>query len=363
MSSRRKEGFSAAIVGLFMLAVLVTLVFFTVVISGVDWLSGRRRVEVRVEFNDVGGLKNHDSVMYRGTKVGTVSRVELSPSNLTVVAEIDGDVVLRERYRISVRSLSLLGGNYLLLEEGEGEVLPAGRTLRGETPSDWLRDVTDAARELKQIAAGGQLQRMLDNFESASADVREVTGRIARGEGTVGKLLSSDDAVYRKLDATLDNAAQIAGRLNAGEGTLGKLLTDGGSLHDDLAAVLQNVRAVSDSLRKGEGLLGRLLNADDPMATSVAAAIDDFRGACTNISASAGGLLGDLRPRAVVLLDNLNALAEKAQSGESTIGRLLTEDSLYRDIQALSRDLRQVLDNYRDTTPISTFGSLIMGGL
>lgn len=363
MSSRRKDGFSAAVVGLFMLAVLLTLVFFTVVISGVDWLSGRRRVEVRVEFKDVGGLKSHDAVMYRGTKVGTVSRVELSPSNLTVVAEIDGDVVLRESCRISVCSLSLLGGNYLLLEEGEGEVQPFDRPFGGETPSDWMRDVTDAAREIKRLAAGGKLQRVIDNFEAASADVRDVTGRIARGEGTFGRLLAADDTVYRNLDSAISDAAQIAGRLNAGEGTLGKLLADGGALHDDLAAVLRNVRTVSDSLRNGEGVLGRLLNADDPLAVSVAAAVDDFRSACTNISASAGGLLGDLRPRAVALLDSLNSMAAKAESGESTIGRLLTEDSLYRDIQALSRDLRQVLDNYRDTTPISTFGSLIMGGL
>jgi hypothetical protein len=36
---------------------------------------------------------------------------------------------------------------------------------------------------------------------------------------------------------------------------------------------------------------------------------------------------------------------------------------MYDEVQGAIKDVRQVLDNYRDTTPISTFGSLIMGGL
>ena len=63
------------------------------------------------------------------------------------------------------------------------------------------------------------------------------------------------------------------------------------------------------------------------------------------------------------LLDNLNAVAERLRNGEGTAGRLINDDGLYREIDGLTKDVRQVLDNFRDTTPISTFGSLIMGGL
>ena len=41
MSSKRRDSFSEAIVGIFMLAVLALLVYFTIVISGVDMLGGR----------------------------------------------------------------------------------------------------------------------------------------------------------------------------------------------------------------------------------------------------------------------------------------------------------------------------------
>ena len=41
----------------------------------------------------------------------------------------------------------------------------------------------------------------------------------------------------------------------------------------------------------------------------------------------------------------------------------MTDQELYNEVNALIKDVRQIVDNYRDTTPVSTFGSLIMGGL
>ena len=73
MSSKRKDSFSEAIVGVFMLAVLALLVYFTIVVSGVDVFGGRSMVEARVTFTDVGGLKEQDNVMYRGTKAWSES--------------------------------------------------------------------------------------------------------------------------------------------------------------------------------------------------------------------------------------------------------------------------------------------------
>ena len=89
MSRKKNDGFAEAVVGLFMLAVLALLVYFTIIISGVDVLTGREKVRVSIAFSEVGGLKDHDSVMYRGTKVGAVDRIDLPPANLVVGGEID----------------------------------------------------------------------------------------------------------------------------------------------------------------------------------------------------------------------------------------------------------------------------------
>ena len=358
MSAKKKDAFSEAIVGLFMLVVLSLLVYFTIIISGVDILQGREKVQARVTFTDVGGLKDHDNVMYRGTKVGSVERIELSPTNLVVVIEIDHDVVLRDSYRVAVCNLSMLGGNYLLLEEGTGEPLPLKTTaFVGEPPTDWMRDVSRIAKNLNDFTSGGELKAIVTNFEATSVKVRQIVDRIEQGEGTVGKLLSRDDSVYTDLQTTVADAKDIAERLKKGEGTLGKLLSSDAKMYDDLAATLANANEVSDRLKKGEGLVGRLLKDDDPMYANLEASLASFRKACDSMDAKA------TVESANRLLENLNATAERLKKGEGTMGKLLANDELYDEVQGLTKDVRQVLDNFRDTTPISTFGSLIMGGL
>ncbi len=330
MSAKKHDAFSEVIVGLFMLAVLSLLVYFTIVISGVDLIHGRRKVMARVTFADVGGLKDHDNVMYRGTKVGSVERIELTPTNLVVVIEVNGDVVLRDQYRIAVCNLSMLGGNYLLLEEGEGTPLPLETTaFVGERPTNWMRDVSQIAKNVNDFISGGELQAIVTNLHVASEKVRLVVERIERGEGFAGKLLSADDALYENLNATVADAKEVAARL-----------------------------------KKGEGLAGRLLKDDDPIYANVHEAVTNFNAAVTGFRTMCDSLdATETFAGANTLLTNLNIVAERLKNGEGTIGRLLADDELYREVDGLTKDMRQVLDNFRDTTPISTFGSLIMGGL
>ena len=72
---KKNDTFAQVIVGMFMVTILLLLGYFTIVISGVDLIRGKEKVRVQIAFDQVGGLKDHDNVMYRGTKVGTVERV------------------------------------------------------------------------------------------------------------------------------------------------------------------------------------------------------------------------------------------------------------------------------------------------
>jgi phospholipid/cholesterol/gamma-HCH transport system substrate-binding protein len=357
MSSKRRDSFSEAIVGIFMLAVLALLVYFTIVISGVDMLGGRSLVEARVTFTDVGGLKDQDNVMYRGTKVGKVERIILGEKDLTVVMEIDRDVVLRDGYRIAVCNLSMLGGNYLLLEEGRGEKLDLAATVfRGETPTDWMRDISSIAKNVNAITGGGELKAIVTNLVAASESVKVVAGRLERGEGTVGKLLSSDTALWDGVESAATNLAAITADIRRGRGTIGKLMTDD-SVHGNLDKTLANIAEISGRLERSEGFLGKLLAKDDSVYGDFSAAVRSFRKAGESLDT------GAIVTSATNLLSNLNSVALKIDSGEGTLGRLVNDKTVHEEIEGLTRDVRQVIDNYRDTTPISTFGSLIMGGL
>lgn len=341
---RRNDTFAQAAVGVFMTVVIALLGYFTIVISGVDVFSGRDRVKAEFVFDSVGGLKAHDSVMYRGTKVGSVERVEVTPSNLVVRVEVDSAVVLREGCRASVCNLSMLGGNYLLLEEGEGDVVRLGAfRIKGETPTDWMRDVSAIARNIKAVTDMMEVRSIVTNLEAAAVKAKSfaenadrIASRLERGEGTIGRLLSKDDKVYAYLEKTLSAAAEISGRLERGEGTIGKLLSEEGDIHGDLKGAIAAFRKSSESFD-----------------------VTELKGNAKTLVFNANKLMLD----AGTLVSNLTIVAERVRKGEGTLGRLSKDSSLYDEADGLVRDIRQVVDNYRDTTPITTFASLIGGAL
>lgn len=372
MSRKRSNAFAEFVTGVFMLVVLALLAYFTIVISGVDLIRGRERVRVSIEFDGVGGLKDHDNVMYRGTKVGTVEDVILNETNLVAVVEIDRSVVLRTGYRACVQSMSLLGGNHLVLEEGEGDVIELGsETLHGETPSDWMQDIAAVAKNLKNITGDSGIDTIVSNLTVMSEKVRDISERVERGEGTLGRLLSADDTLYTDIQSTVTelrgtaaNANIVATRLANGEGTLGRLMSSDDTVYNDLKQTVANANIIATRLANGEGPLGRLLSEDETVLEDLKGAIAAFRKSCesfdvTELKAGAS----DVVNRAGTLVDSLNVVADRLKNGEGTLGRLAADDTLYKEVEGLVRDIRQVIDNYRDTTPISTFSSLATGAL
>ena len=387
---KNSDVFSEVVVGVFMVAVLALLVYFTVVISGVDVLFGREKALARIAFTDVGGLKERDNVVYRGMKVGIVEKIELAPTNVMVTVLVDRDVVLRETCQASVSALSLLGGNYLLLEEGAGAVQPLATTVfRGDPPIDWVRDLGKIAGSLNEVLNDGSFRSIVSNFEATAENVNKIVARVERGEGTAGRLLSRDDTVYQDLreavagakravgDAektfdgarkTFDHAAAVAERLDRGEGTLGRLLSKDDAVYADLKQTLANAAAISARIERGEGTLGRLTAKDDALWGDLTNAVANVRAATAKLK-SGEGLLGRafndaaLADDAAKLVANLRTVSERLEKGEGTLGRLMTERELYDEVNAVLKDVRQIIDNYRDTTPITTFGALATGAL
>ena len=341
---KRNDTFSHAVVGLFMVALVALLAYFTIVVSGVDLLSGRNRRRVNIVFSNVGGLKEHDNVMFRGTKVGTVEWIDVTPSNLVVTAAIDDRVALRRGCRASVCSLSVLGGSYLMLEEGEGEALDVDAVaISGEEPSDWMGDVARVAKNLRELTDKLEIGGIVTNLEAASESVKNVVAKIERGEGLVGRLISSDDGMYEDIRESVSNIRSVSGQLNRT------------NLYENLDAAIANAKEITERLNRQK------------LFDDLDGAIADFRKACNSVDSAAGRFdLGKLdfketTSKANELLDNLNEVALRLRRGEGTLGKLSADDTLYKEVEGLVRDIRQTVDNYRDTTPISTFSSLATG--
>lgn len=352
------------VVGAFVAGVFVLLAFFTIVISGVEIGGGRRRLDVF--FTNVGNLKPHDSVIVRGVPVGQVRRLKLVDGEVRVELALTQDVRMRDGYTITVVPNSLLGGHYLLVDPGSGAELPAHAHLVGKPPHDLVQDISEAVASLRHaLSSEGEL----GTIRRAADSLAELMGRLERGEGTLGKLLSKDESIYTNLAATVASIRTVAQRLEQGQGSVGKLLADDGRVYDDLRTTAENLKSITARAESGQGTLGKLLSADDSLYTNLAATASNLRQITDRVE-QGQGTLGRLLAKNDSVYTNLEASAAslrtvlaRLENGEGTLGKLSKDEALYTDVKGLVGDARQTLDGIRETTPVTTFTSILMGGL
>lgn len=370
MSQNKRNFVQEVFVGVFMLAVLALLLFFTVVISGVDLLRGRSRVRRVIKFENVGGLRQQDPVMVRGMPVGNVLDLALEPGHILVTISIDDRVQFRDGYEISVTSTSVLGGSSLTIKEGTGSPVPVDSELIGNPLTNWAEDLGELISDLREAVSDSDLKGIIENLNKASRSIAVLAARVENGEGTLGKLFSEDAKLYNDLESTVGSLKTVAGRLENGEGALGKLLTED-TVYTDLKATMASVKTVAGRLESGRGMIGKLLSEDDTLYTDLAESVKNIRSVTGKIDAGEGmlgrliadngdsSLMADLEASA----KSLRVVLERLENGEGTLGHLSKDDTIAVEVEGAIKDVRQIIDNMRDTAPITTFSSLFFSGL
>ena len=321
------------VVGAFLVMILLGLGYFTIILSGGTWFT--RKLPLEVVFKDVMGLRESDSVVVRGMPVGKIKTLLLKEDGVHVILAIDPDkpVHMKKDYRITIVSTSILGGRYLQIKEGSKEHpdLPADTMFFGQQPYDLMEDAAEVVNAAKAgLTEGG----IIDNVKVASEQLREVAVRMNSGQGTIGRLMSGDDTLYKDLSSTVASLKTVSERLEKGEGTLGKLLSNDDTLYKDLSSTVASLKEITGRLEKGEGTLGKLLSSDNRLYDDLSASVASFR-----------------------------SVAEGLEKGHGVIGRLLQDDTLYLELEETITELRATIDDFRETAPLTTFSSVLFGSL
>ncbi|HUE39433.1 MAG TPA: hypothetical protein VMR29_08005, partial [Candidatus Binatia bacterium] len=195
--------------------------------------------------------------------------------------------------RLDFQALS--GARFLTIDRGspDRKLVAPDATIRSESAAgisqmvDELDKVGGSLRELADSLNENQdrllktvsemleenrsgLQQMVKNFGG-------ITEKLNSGHGTLGKLLN-DPALYDEVTMTMaairesfGDIRKVTGRLARGEGTLGRLLLADDGMYDELRETVAslnltmgNFAEVSDQVRRGQGTIGRLV-ADDAL--------------------------------------------------------------------------------------------------
>lgn len=284
------------IVGAFIVMVLLGLGYFTIILSRETWFGPKYFIDVK--FSTIMGLRDGDNVVIRGMPVGKVKELKLADNGVHVIAKLDRKLKIHEGYKMSIVSTSVLGGRYLEITDGplDRPELPEGTGFQGTQPIDLMADAAIVISEIKQgLTTGG----VVSNVQSIAQQLNEIATRVNAGKGTLGKLLSEDDTLYK-----------------------------------DLAATVASLKNVSERLDKGEGTLGKLLSKDDKLYQDLSAAVEAMKN-----------------------------IAQRIDNGEGTVGKLVKDDELYTEIKKTIGEVRATVDDYRETAPVTTFTSIFFGAL
>src|SRR5512144_2651698 len=109
----------------------IVLVSIVVFVLGTMWLSGRRVASgntIRMQFENVSGLKRASPVRVSGVNVGKVETIEfLDVGKVLVVASLPPKIVPKVDADAQIVSVTLVGDYAIDFDPGQsGEPLPAG---------------------------------------------------------------------------------------------------------------------------------------------------------------------------------------------------------------------------------------------
>jgi len=270
------------------------------------------RYELVTFLKDAAGLRQGGSVTIAGQLAGVVKQIDLLPvdadttRNVRVVFEVNEDLrdQVRGDSRARLRTMGLLGDKVLEVSVGTPRLsaLTEGDTVPSEATMDYEAIISQAAGAVDDVVA-------------LTRDLRQLTGGIVRGEGTMGQLLTNR-TLYDRLTATMGQLNATLARIQGSQGTLGRLIDDP-TMYNRLVAVLRSADSLFIAINHSEGTLGRLVRDTTLYANMV------------GVSQSADS--------AMRMLTNPNG----------TFGRLLTDQQLYDHLNKLATDLNAILADVR----------------
>ncbi|MGO8765827.1 MAG: MlaD family protein [Limisphaerales bacterium] len=270
--------------GIFVVFAVLATVFIIEMLGGLEMFQGGYHVSAL--FDTVQDLKVGDSAKMAGVEIGKVEKIAIESTNnrVRVTIKVHTGVQVRTDSMATIKFTGLMGQNFVAIGFGTPDAPLAvdGATLQSVEQPDLnavMAKLNDAATGIENFGksfSGQNIQDLIGplmdfvkqnsgNLGGAITNIENITGQIASGQGTVGKLIY-DQALYNtamdtvtNLESTVAQARGIMSGITNGQGTIGKLVTDD-ALYNSTTASMTNLDQILLKINGGQGTVGKLVN-------------------------------------------------------------------------------------------------------
>jgi len=274
---------------------VISVLVIAIFIWGFSFIKGSNLLEnsraFYAEYNNVQGLSPSAPVTINGLKVGTIDAIYFHPEKvgrLIVKFSLESDFEFSKKSIAQIYSPDFISGKSIkILTSYEGEIAVKGDTLPGNIEAGILGALND------QIAP---LQSKVESFLINADTLLHGFNVIFDQESRVNLKQS-----ISKLNATLSTFKNASNSLD-------NMLADDGKID----SILSNATLASNNL---VSLTDSLNNAD----------------------------LNTTIKKLETTLNNFNGILASVENGEGSIGKLLKDEGLYKNLEGASKEMEELL--------------------
>lgn len=300
---------------------------------------------LKANFRSVEGLSQGSQIQIAGIRVGQVENIVFDPATgKAAVSMLINDAyrnVIPEGSRVLVKTKGLLGDKYLVIEPGK----PNARKLK-------------TGEEIKSVFEPTDTQKMFESLAVVSQDLQAITSVSKKqlvdekGSEKIENIVNNTDVLMKeakniltrnrdKINQTVDNADSatkgfseiVALNKNKINQSVSHLETFSKTMDKTgikFDKMASDLDGITKDLRSGRGTLGKLVN-DDSLYRDAQALVRDVRG-----------------------------ISNRIQHGPGTVGRLINDPEMYFEARRAVRNMNKTAEEISEVTPVSTL-AIILG--
>ncbi|MGB8297587.1 MAG: MlaD family protein [Polyangia bacterium] len=273
-------------------------------------MAGGGGYRVHALFHNALGVYERTRVLSAGLRIGQVEErvLDQESGKAKVFIRIMPEIKLYENAVIAKKAASLLGEYYIEIDPGSPFTVRKGErvALRELHDGDEIATVTEPVEMGEIMNSVGETLPILRDILS---DVKELTsGPVKDIAKNADQLLERNSVIVERLLTRIDNIAATVQGITRSEA-------------EDVRVTLHNAREITEALK---GLVGTTQG-------QVSGAGEDLRSSLHKLQSSIDSLDKSLH--------NVDKITGRMAEGEGTVGHLLTDDTVAKNLDNITDDI------------------------
>ena len=294
------------IAGIFICFVVAITIWGLYFLKGSNLLD--RQKKYIVVYDNIQGLTISSPVLINGFKVWQVASIYFQDNNndsLIVELMLDKELKIREGSIAKIYSSDLMGSKSIELIMGkQTRVLEAGDTLLPDAESDLKEQV-----KLQMLPLKHKAERLMGSMDSVLVMVEYIFNETTKQN--IRSSIASIKNTFENLERSTKNIDTIvsSGNISSILSNIESITSNVKNHNDEIATILSNLSVFTDSLTKTK--------------------------------------IGHTIQRTNNAISKIDSITTLINSGQGTIGLLLRNDSLYRNLVSASASLDSLLVDFK----------------